>query len=104
MKYVLTFTNHLIELVWVLSLKQKVLCVSKWASLSAWNTKFSIRLYSWTPFLTICKNDVLQALSETGSYLYADNTCISYKYKYFEKADAALKKQFSSIYYGFCRN
>ena len=36
-------------------------------------------------------------------YLAIDNPCISYKYKYFEKTEAALNKEFPSIYYGFCR-
>ena len=46
---------------------------------------------------SICKNDLSQALLEIGSYLYPDNLCISYKYKYFEKTEAALNKEFSSI-------
>ena len=49
------------------------------------------------------ENDLPQTLSEACSYLYTRNTCISYKYKYFEKIKAALNKELSSICYRFCR-
>ena len=42
-------------------------------------------------------NGVPQALPETGSYLYANNTYVSYKYKYFEKIEVLLNKKFSSL-------
>ena len=41
---------------------------------------------------------------QTSSYLYADNNCISCKYKLFEKIEAALNKEFSSICYRFAEN
>ena len=39
--------------------------------------------------------------SQIGSYLYADNTCISYNYENFEEIAAALNEEFSSLCYGF---
>ena len=36
-------------------------------------------------FVLLYVIDLPWALPETGSYLYADNTCISHKYKDFEK-------------------
>ena len=41
---------------------------------------------------------------QTGPYLYADNICISCKYKLFEKIEAALNKEFSSICHRFAEN
>ena len=91
--------TQLIVLLWVLSLKKEILCVSKWCFLSAWNTKLwcSTRLRCWTHILTTVyvKDDLPQASLETGFYLYADNTCISDKYKDFKNDEAALNKAFS---------
>ena len=43
----------------------------------------------------ICINDLPQTLNETGSYLYADYTCIFYQDKDVEKIERVLKKEFS---------
>ena len=109
-QYALAFTkNHLIDLVWVLSPKQKS-SLSLNEVYSAWNPElwFSTRLYFWTYFLTICKHNVRtnlpQAVSEIGSYLCTGNMCISYEFKDFEKIDTALTKKISSICYGFIEN
>ena len=34
-------------------------------------------------------------LNQTGSYLYADDTCICYQHKHFEKTKKVLNKDFS---------
>ena len=43
-------------------------------------------------------------MSETGSYLCNENIYLSCKYKNFEKIEAALNEETSSIYYGFIKN
>ena len=42
-------------------------------------------------------NDLTHALNETGSYLYADDTCIFYQDKDVEKIEKVLNKEFSSL-------
>ena len=42
-------------------------------------------------------NDLPQSLSDAGSYLYADNTCIFYQREDVKKIENALNKDFSSI-------
>ena len=42
----------------------------------------------------IYKNDIQQALNETGSYLYADDTCIFYLDKDLDKIEKVLNKEF----------
>ena len=42
-------------------------------------------------------NDLPQALNETGSYLYADDTCIFYQDKDIETIEKVLNKEFSSL-------
>ena len=44
-------------------------------------------------------NDLPQALNQTESYLYADNTCIFYQDKDVAKIERVLNKEFSS----FCK-
>ena len=49
-------------------------------------------------------NDLPQALNETGSYLYADDTCIFYQDKDVEKIERVLNKEFSSLCEWFIDN
>ena len=49
-------------------------------------------------------NDLPQALNETGSYLYADDTCIFYQDKDVEKIEKNLNKEFSSLCEWFIDN
>ena len=49
-------------------------------------------------------NDLPQALNETGSYLYADDTCIFYQDKDVEKIGKVLNKEFSSLCEWFIDN
>ena len=49
-------------------------------------------------------NDLPQALSETGSYLYADDTCIFYQDKDIETIEKVLNKEFSSLCEWFIDN
>ena len=51
--------------------------------------------------LLYVKIDLPQAWSETGSYLYPGNACISYKYKNFQKIEATVNKEFSAPCNGF---
>ena len=49
-------------------------------------------------------NDLPQALNETGSYLYADDTCIFYQDKDVEKIERVLNKEFLSLCEWFIDN
>ena len=49
-------------------------------------------------------NDLPQALNETGSYLYADDTCIFYQDKDVEKIEKVLNKEFPSLCEWFIDN
>ena len=49
-------------------------------------------------------NDLPQALNETGSYLYVDDTCIFYEDKNVEKIAKILNKEFSSLCEWFIYN
>ena len=49
-------------------------------------------------------NDLPQALNETGSYLYADDTCIFCQDKDVEKIEKVLNKEFSSLCEWFIDN
>ena len=49
-------------------------------------------------------NDLPQALNETRSYLYADNTCFLYQDKDVEKIDKVLNKEFLSLCEWFIDN
>ena len=42
-------------------------------------------------------NDLPQPLSDAGSYLYADDTCIFYQHEDVKKIENVLNKEFSSI-------
>ena len=45
-------------------------------------------------FFLIYSNDLPQALSETASNLYADDTCIYYEHKNIQKVQTVLNKEF----------
>ena len=49
-------------------------------------------------------NDLPQALSDAGSYLYADDTCIFYQHEDVKKIENVLNKEFSSICQWFIDN
>ena len=49
-------------------------------------------------------NDLLQALSETASDLYVDDTCIYYQNKDIQKIETILSKEFSSLCEWFIDN
>ena len=42
-------------------------------------------------------NDLSQSLSDAGSYLYADDTCIFYQHEDVKKIENVLNKEFSSL-------
>ena len=42
-------------------------------------------------------NDLPQSLSDAGSYLHADDTCIFYQHEYVKKIENILNKEFSSL-------
>ena len=52
----------------------------------------------------IYMNDLPQALNETGSYLYADDSCIFYQDKDVEKIEKVLNDELSSICEWFIDN
>ena len=49
-------------------------------------------------------NDLPQSLSDAGSYLYADDTCIFYQHEDVKKTENVLNKEFSSLYQWFIDN
>ena len=49
-------------------------------------------------------NDLPQALSETASNLYADDTCIYYQHKDIQKVETILNKDFPSLCEWFIDN
>ena len=50
------------------------------------------------PFLfPLYVNDLPQSLSDAGSYLYADDTCILYQHEGVKKIENKLTKDFSSL-------
>ena len=49
-------------------------------------------------------NDLSQSLSEVGSYLYAEDTCIFYKYENVKKIENVLNKKFSTLCQWFIDN
>ena len=49
-------------------------------------------------------NDLSQSLSEVGSYLYAEDTCIFYKYENVKKIENVLTKKFSTLCQWFIDN
>ena len=56
------------------------------------------------PLPNIYINYLPQALNETGSYLYADDTCIFYQDNDFEKVEKVLKKECLSLCQWFIGN
>ena len=49
-------------------------------------------------------NDLPQSLSDAGSYLYADDTCIFYQHENVKKNENVLNKEFSSLLQWFIDN
>ena len=94
-------------MVWVLSFKQTFFGLY-WFFFLGYNIKVwcITRLYSWTvPFLfTSYRNDLQQSLSDAGSYLYEDDTCIFYQHEEVEKTENILIKEFSSLCQWFIDN
>ena len=49
-------------------------------------------------------NDFPQSLSDRGSYLYADDTCIFFQHEDIKKIENVLSKKFSSLFQWFIDN
>ena len=49
-------------------------------------------------------NDLPQSLSEAGSYLYADDTCIFYQHENVKQIENVLNKEFWSLFQWFIEN
>ena len=49
-------------------------------------------------------NDLFQSLSDAGSYLYADDICISYRHDHVNKIQNVFNKEFSSLCRWFMDN
>ena len=49
-------------------------------------------------------SDLSQSLSDAGSYLYADDTCIFQQHEDVKKIENVLNKEFSSLYQSFIDN
>ena len=56
------------------------------------------------PLSLIYINDLAQAINETGSYLYADDTCIFYQDKHVEKIEKVLSNKVLSLCEWFIGN
>ena len=50
------------------------------------------------PLFLLYVNDLPQSLSDAGSYLYADDTCIFYQHEDVKKTENVLNQEFSSLY------
>ena len=55
-------------------------------------------------FFLLYLNDLPQSLSDAGSYLYADETCIFYQHEGIKKIENVLNKEFSSLCQWFIEN
>ena len=75
-------------------------------SVRCWTNKLrcSTRIYLRLLLFLIYISDLPQALNETGSYLYADNTCIFYQDRDVEKIEKVLNNEFSSLCEQFIDN
>ena len=82
-------------MVWVLSFKQKILvCIDDVFS-EAWTLKYVVPQGSILgPLL----------LTDAGSYLYADDTCIFHEHEGVKKIKNVLNKEFLSLYQWFIHN
>ena len=81
-------------------LNRKFFCDTRKCLFRCWTNKLccSTRICrKATPLPNIYINDVPQAIYETGSYLYADDTCIFYQDKNVEKIEEVLNKKFSLL-------
>ena len=56
------------------------------------------------PLLFLIYNDLPQSLSESGFYLYADDTCIFYQDKFIHKIEDVLTTEFSTLCKWFADN
>ena len=84
----------------IIALKQKVFCDTRKCLFRCWIYKLwcFTRIYlRAAPFPNIYITDLPQTLSKTGSYLYADDTCIFYQDEDVEKIENVLNKEFSSL-------
>ena len=92
-------------MVWVLYFKQKVLvCIDVFSE--ARTLKYRVPQVSIVgPLLFLLYvNDLPQSLSDAGSYLYADDTCIFYQHEDVKKIENVLNKEFSSLCQWFIDN
>ena len=55
-------------------------------------------------FFLLYLNDLPQSLSDAGSYMYADETCIFYQHEGIKKIENVLNKEFSSLCQWFIEN
>ena len=81
-------------MVWVLSIKQKILYICGNFS-NSWNFELwsSLRVYLWPLLLMTCLNNLFQSLLETSFYLHSDDLCVFCEDKKIDKTDV-LTKQF----------
>ena len=92
-------------MVWVLSLKRNVFGFYYVFS-EAGTLKHAVPQGSILgPLLFLLHvNDLPQSLSDAGSYLYADDTCIFYQHEDVKKIENVLNKEFSSLCQWFIVN
>ena len=58
----------------------------------------------WPLLFLLYLNDLPRSLSDAGSYLYADDTCIFYQHEDVKKIENILNKEFSSLFQRFIGN
>ena len=75
-------------------LKQKFFCDTKRCLFRYWTINCGIH---GSLLFLIYKDDLPQVLNETGSYCYADETCIFYQDKDAEKVGKELNTEFLSL-------
>ena len=86
-------------MVWVLSIKQKIIRICGWYFLQDWNFKrwCSSGVYSGAALVLVYVNDLTQLLSKSDSYRCGDDTCVFYQEKDIPKIVGVLTRRFSTL-------
>ena len=78
-------------------LLKKMGCLGFKKSVTRWFKSYLSNKFFFVLLFLIYINDLPQALSETASSLYVDDTCIYYQHKNVQETEAILNKELSSL-------